>query len=132
MAANVIAKIATDIVKCHVSSDGEEKFSSLQSSSVAAASSPTTAGRKPLNTLCTNGDFMCLRNILLIRIISTNDGSISESVAIKLPSMPSVMFPVALCTAVYPQYVALFIPIGPGVIWDMATMLVNSAELSQW
>ena len=73
---------------------------------------------------------MCFRNILLIRIINTNDGNTSANVAVTLPNIPSAMLPVALCTAVYPQYVALLMPIGPGVIWDIATMLVNSAELS--
>ena len=34
---------------------------------------------------------------------------------------------VAFITAVYPTYVAEFIPIGPGVIWLTATISVNSA-----
>ena len=61
-----------------------------------------------------------------------SDGSTSANVAVALPSTAMVSLKPALCTAVYPQYVAEFIPIGPGVIWLMATMFVNSAEVSHW
>ena len=63
-------------------------------------------------------------------IMRMSDGSTSANVAVALPSTAMVSLKPALCTAVYPQYVAEFIPIGPGVIWLMATMFVNSAEVS--
>ena len=49
----VAAKSSTLIQNCQGLTEGEEKFSSLSSSSVAAAYSPTTAGRRPANTLRT-------------------------------------------------------------------------------
>jgi hypothetical protein len=38
--------------------------------------------------------------------------------------------PKILPLAVYPTYVAVFIPIAPGVICEMAIMSVNSPEVS--
>ena len=71
-------------------------------------------------------------NILLMRIMSTNDGKTSENVATKEPSTDSALPMPMLWMAVKPQYVAELMPIGPGVIWLIATMLVNSALVSQW
>ena len=70
---------------CQGFSIGVEKFSLLQSSNVAAASNPTTAGRRPVNIDCTSGVFMYFINILLISIISTNDGSTKAKVAVAEP-----------------------------------------------
>ena len=97
---NVRANIATEMPNLYGDWDGELKLSSLHSIRVAAASSPTTAGRKPLKMFCTNGDFTCARNILHIRSMSTKDGSTRANVAVRLPAMPIAMLPVALCTAV--------------------------------
>ena len=65
---------------------GDEKFSFVISSKAAAASNPTTAGRKPINTLCTVGVCIYFINIRLISIISMSEGSTSATVATTLPS----------------------------------------------
>ena len=54
----VAAKSITLIQNCQGLTLGEEKFSSLMSSSVAAAKRPTTAGRRPAKALCTGRVFM--------------------------------------------------------------------------
>ena len=64
---------------------GVEKFSLLQSNRVAAASNPTTAGRRPVNMDCTNGVFIYFMNILLIRIINIREGNTSAKVAVTEP-----------------------------------------------
>ena len=51
-------KSITLIQNCQGLTLGEEKFSSLMSSSVAAARRPTTAGRRPAKALCTGRVFM--------------------------------------------------------------------------
>ena len=66
---------------------GDEKFSLLHSSSVAAASRPTTTGRRAAKTDRTTGASMYFMNSLLISIISTSDGSTSAKVAVALPRM---------------------------------------------
>ena len=84
---NVAAKSAVLIQNCHGFCDGVEKLSDVMSSSVAAPSSPTTAGRNPMKTDCTTEVFMYFINILLIRIIRMSDGSTRANVAVMLPSM---------------------------------------------
>ena len=103
------------IQKCHGLTFGELKFSGVINSNVAAVSIPTMAGRRPENIDCTSMVFIYFMNILLAIIMIIKDGKINAIVAILLPSidMPS-LYP-ALCMAVYPQYVAELIPIGPGV-----------------
>lgn len=71
-------------------------------------------------------------NILLMRTISTNEGSTRAKVAVAEPRTAMASPYPALCTAAYPQYVAELMPMGPGVICDMATIFVNSAVVSQW
>ena len=61
-----------------------------------------------------------------------SDGITRAVVATMLPAMDAAVLKPALCMAAYPQYVAEFMPMGPGVICDIATMLVNSADVSQW
>lgn len=121
-----------DTQKCHGETPIGVKFSPLHSRSVAAAISPTMAGRKPRNTLCTTFEFMYFRNSLLISNIRMKLGSTKANVAVRLPSMPISSLEVSLNRAVYPQYVALLMPIGPGVICDMASISVNSAGVSHW
>ena len=116
---------------CQGFSVGVEKFSLLQRRRVAAANSPTTAGRRPLKIDCTRGVFIYFINIRLIRIMSISEGSTKAKVAVTEPSMAIVSPKPALWIAVYPQYVALLMPIGPGVICEMATISVNSAVDSQ-
>ena len=107
------------------------KFSPFISTKAAEASSPTTPGRNPLNTAATDGCFWYFRKNLLIIIMRINEGSTTEHVATAEPSIPVACEYPAFTTAVYPTYVAEFIPMGPGVIWLIATMSVNSDELSQ-
>jgi hypothetical protein len=99
----VAIKRAQLIKNCQGFSKGVEKFSLLHSNSVAAARSPTTAGRKPVNIDCTNGVFMYFINILLISIISINDGSTKAKVAVAEPRIAIRCPYPALCIAVYPQ-----------------------------
>lgn len=82
---NVAAKRITLIQNCHIFSLGAEKFSLLHSNRVAAASRPTTAGRRPLKTDCTAGVFMYLMNILAMIIIRMSDGSTRANVATQEP-----------------------------------------------
>ena len=82
----VAMKSAMLIQKCHGLMSGDEKFSFVISSKAAAASNPTTAGRKPINTLCTVGVCIYFINIRLINIISMSEGSTSAMVATTLPS----------------------------------------------
>lgn len=110
---------------------GDAKFSVLHNNNVAAANNPTTTGRMPLNIDCTELVFIYFINILVIRIIRINDGNTNAKVAVKLPNIGIIPLKPAFCTAVYPQYVAELIPIGPGVICEMATIFVNSADDSQ-
>ena len=79
---------------------GVEKFSPLQSSRVAAANKPTTAGRRPVKTSCTARVFMYFINILLMRIIKMNEGSTRAVVAVSDPNMARKPSKPALCTAV--------------------------------
>lgn len=97
---NVAIKMSTLIQNCHPFSFGVEKFSLFMSSSVAASSSPTTAGRNPKKMLCTMLDFMYFMRILHIIIIRISDGKISANVAVALPSIAIVSLMPALCTAV--------------------------------
>ena len=87
MPTAVAMKRAMLIQNCQGFSIGVEKFSLLQSSNVAAARRPTTAGRRPVKTDCTNGVFMYFMNILLIRIIRISEGSTSAKVAVAEPSV---------------------------------------------
>ena len=108
-----------------------EKFSTLHNNKLAAASNPTTTGRRPPKTACTIGVFIYFKNILLMSIIIISEGSMIATVAMTLPKIEIPVPQPAFSTAVYPQKVAALIPTGPGVICDTATMSVNSAELSQ-
>ena len=72
---------------CQGFSKGVEKFSLLQSRRVAAASRPTTAGRKPVKTDCTNGVFIYFINMRLISIIRISEGSTKAKVAVAEPSV---------------------------------------------
>ena len=72
---------------CQGLTEGRLKFSGVISRRVAAPKRPTTAGRRPLKTDCTAWVFIYLRNILLIRIISMNEGRTRAKVAVKLPSI---------------------------------------------
>jgi hypothetical protein len=66
---------------------GVLKFSPLQSISVAAASNPTTAGRKPSNTFRTTSVLIYFINIFDINIIKMNEGNTNEKVAVAEPSI---------------------------------------------
>lgn len=127
---NVATKMAMLTQKCHGLIAGDEKFSGVISRRAAAAMSPTTAGRRPDMIFCTVGVFMYFINTRQMRIISMNDGSTRAHVAVALPKMDAHSPMPALCMAVYPQYVAALILIGPGVIWLIATMFVNSGAVS--
>lgn len=117
-----------DTQKCQGETSSELKFSLLHRSNVAAAIKPTIAGRSPIKTLCITSDCMYLRKSLLTMSISMKLGSTSAKVVVRLPATPISTLPVSLSKVVYPQYVALLMPIGPGVICDMAMILVNSAD----
>ena len=80
-------KSATLIQKRQGSDVGVPKFSGVISISVAAPSSPTTAGRSPRNTLLTVGVSINLRNILLMSIINISDGNTNANVAVALPNI---------------------------------------------
>ena len=67
---------------------------------VAAASRPTTTGRRPEKIDCTIGVFIYLRNILLIRIIIMTEGRTRATVAVRLPNTAIPAPKPALCTAV--------------------------------
>ena len=94
--ANVERNRAMLMQKCHRLMSGDEKFSLLQSSNVAAASKPTTTGRRPENIDCTIGEFMCFRNILLMSSIKIREGSTSAKVAVILPKTDMVLLMPAL------------------------------------
>ena len=64
-----------------VSSVGEPKFSTFISTRAAEASSPTTAGRSPLNTDSTTGCFWYFKKNLLMVSIRMNDGNTTANVA---------------------------------------------------
>ena len=66
---------------------GVEKFSALQSSRVAAANRPTTAGRRPAKMERTGRVFMYFINRRLMRIIRMSDGNTKASVAVAEPRM---------------------------------------------
>ena len=84
---NVNMNRATLIQNCQGFSSGAEKFSRVISSSVAAPSSPTTAGRSPAKTDCTTDVLIYLMNSRLMRIMRTTDGNISANVASALPTI---------------------------------------------
>ena len=84
-------------------SEGVEKFSGVISNRVAAARSPTTAGLKPENTSCIIGESIYFINILLIRIINTNEGRIIATVAVSEPIIPVNSENPALRIAGYPH-----------------------------
>ena len=65
---------------------GEEKFSTSQSRSVAAARRPTTAGRRPMKTLWTAGVRIYFINMRLMRTIRMKLGRTRAKVAVALPS----------------------------------------------
>ena len=99
-----VAKKMNRLMKnCHGFMLGWEKLSTLQSSNVAAANSPTTTGRRPAIMDCVIDVFIYLKNILQMRSIMMNDGRIIAMVAVTLPSTAIIPFIPALCTAVYPQ-----------------------------
>ena len=76
---------------CHGFSIGVEKFSLLQSSKVAAARSPTTAGRSPIKIDCTRWVFIYFMNILLMSIIKISDGSTKAKVEVAEPRMAIIL-----------------------------------------
>ena len=75
-------------MNCHQSVVGVEKLSAVHNNKVAAANSPTTAGRRPRKTLSTLRWCMNFINILLIRIIRISEGSTRAKVATAEPRMP--------------------------------------------
>ena len=85
------------IMKEYMSSSGELKFSAFIKTSAADASSPTTAGRSPLNTASTEGCFCYFRKNLLIVSIRINEGSTTAKVAMQEPSTPML---VPYCSAI--------------------------------
>ena len=87
---NVATKRKTLIQNRQASSFGVEKFSLVHSSNVAAAKSPTTAGRSPAKTLCTVGCFMYLMKSFEMRIIRMSDGSTSAKVDTQEPRTAAV------------------------------------------
>lgn len=84
---NVEANKKQLTINCQIFSVGVEKLSLVINSRVAAASSPTTAGRRASNIDCIMGAFIYRMNIQLIRIINMNDGNISAKVAVTLPKI---------------------------------------------
>ena len=85
---------------CHGSSLGVLKFSRVHNNKVAAASRPTTAGRRPRNTDVTVGVCMYFMNIMLMSTISISEGSTSANVAVIDPRMARGMPCPALMQAV--------------------------------
>ncbi len=83
----VAANNAQLIQNCQGFSVGVEKFSLLQRSRVAAAKSPTTAGRKPVKMEVTVWVCMYRMNILLIKTIKINEGNTNAKVAVAEPKM---------------------------------------------
>ena len=75
-------------MNCHQSVVGVEKLSAVHNNKVAAANSPTTAGRSPWKTLSTERWCMNFINILLISIIRISEGSTSAKVATAEPKIP--------------------------------------------
>ena len=65
---------------------GVLKFSCVHNNRVAAASRPTTAGRRAVKTLVTVRVCIYFMNILLMRIIRISEGKTSAKVAVALPS----------------------------------------------
>jgi len=108
------------------------KFSLFIKTNAAAASNPTTPGRSPLNTDAMIGCFWYFKKKRLISIIRMKEGSTTEKVAMIEPKIPTVCEYPAFMTAEYPTYVAELIPIGPGVIWLIAMMSVNSVDVNHW
>ena len=85
---------------CQRFSLGVLKFSRVHNNNVAAANKPTTAGRKPRNTLST--EWWCMKriNILAMSIIKMSEGSTSAKVAVAEPRMDMGMEKPALAHAV--------------------------------
>ena len=85
----VPTKVATNrntlIQNCHGLKDGVEKLSAVMSNRVAAANSPTTAGRRPVKTDCTRWVCIYFIKSLLISIIRMSDGNTNAKVAVMLP-----------------------------------------------
>ena len=77
----------------------EPKFSWFIRTNAAAANSPTTPGRRPLNTDAMTGCFWYFRKNLLISTIRMNEGNTTESVAIAEPNMPMAWLYPAFTTA---------------------------------
>ena len=72
---------------CQGSAEGVEKLSGVINNRVAAASRPTTAGRKPRKTDSTAWWCMYFMNILLMSIIRINEGNTKAKVAVAEPRM---------------------------------------------
>ena len=83
---NVATNRKTLTENCQRFTVGVEKLSGVMSSSVAAASKPTTAGRKPLNTDCTRCVCMYFMKSLLMSIMRMSEGSTNANVAVMLPN----------------------------------------------
>ena len=109
-------KSPTLIQNCQGVSEMLPKFSLFISNRAAAAKRPTTAGRRPWKVFSTALWFLYfIRNLLMISM-STKLGKTTAKVAMKLPRIPHEGSYPAFTTAVYPTYVALLMPIGPGVL----------------
>ena len=89
-----------DTHKCQGDTSSELKFSLLHKSRVAAAISPTMAGRSPMKMLCTTFDCIYFKNNLLIMSIRMKLGSTSAKVAIRLPATPISILPVSFSNVV--------------------------------
>ena len=87
---NVATNRKTLTENCQGFSIGVEKLSGVMSSSVAAASKPTTAGRKPLNTDCTRCVCMYFMKSLLMsynivgRLVTSYSASLLSSIDYKV------------------------------------------------
>ena len=92
---NVATNKPTLIQNCHGFTFGVEKFSSFISKSVAAASRPTTTGRKAVKMFCTSGVSIYFMTILLMSIIKMSEGKTKANVAVNEPN-----------TAIVPLYPA--------------------------
>lgn len=71
---------------CQRFSVGVLKLSRAHNNNVAAANRPTTVGRSALNTLSTVLVCIYFMNILLMSIISINEGNTNAKVAVALPN----------------------------------------------
>ena len=120
------ANAAAKSIQLHASM----KFSGVISTTAAAPIRPATADlRMPITPLYI-GLFPNLETILMIMKKMMNEGNTRANVVAADPNMLTNCEYPKSCTTVYPTNVALLMPIGPGVICDMATMSVNACSVS--